>query len=83
MKNNFFSLTFFSYLFIFFMAWPKVACRMQTDRSKDRQTNKQTGRQMICLLRQRIGEQTERLSMRPLGMRPLGLRPRSLGLRPR
>jgi len=37
-----FSLLYFPYLFIFLWAWPKGACRMQIDRSTDKQTKSQT-----------------------------------------
>jgi len=56
-KINTFFFTYFifiTYLY-FWWAWPKGACRMQTDRSTDRQTNKlKTARgrerQFRCLL---------------------------------
>jgi len=50
-KINFSLFTYFLTYLYFLWAWPKEACRMQTDRS----TNKQTDD--LCLLRQRIGEQ--------------------------
>jgi len=68
-----FSFIFLTYLY-FWWAWPKGACRMQTDRSTNKQTDRQTKSRTyaknwrtddLSRLRQRIGEQTNRRSLSP------------------
>jgi len=54
-------LTFISLLIYIYIAWPKEAGQMQTDRSTNRQTND------LWRLRQRIGEQTERQTINRQG----------------
>jgi len=65
-------LTFFPYLFIFLWAWPKGACRMQTDRSTDKQTD-------IRSLgpTPRIGKQTEVRTDRQTDRRSLSPTPKN------
>jgi len=41
-KINFSLLTFFFTYLYFLWVWPNGACRIQTDRSTDKQTNRQT-----------------------------------------